>query len=464
MPFTISSANTLQLLTLLNRASAEQSQALQRLASGRKINTSADDPAGLIALQSLMAESASVDSALAGAQRAKSYLSVADGALSEISSLLGDIQSLAAASANTGALTASEIAANQSQIDAAIDSIDRIVRTTSFNGTRLLDGTQGIQVAASVTSKITDARAYTRRSSSSSDTLAIKVNSVATVASATLASNPTVISSSSFTVAGALGNVSIDVANGDSLATVRDRIIASVGQTGVSASITGTTLKLQSREFGSSAFVQVTRISGDSDFVNVSRTTGVNAAVSVGGQTAQADGLRVSFNTSGISGEFTLTTAGNVAGGAGNLVVSGGGATFQLGTDPSTRATVGIDSLDTGRLGDSNTGYLSSMKSGGVNSVSTNPAAAVAIARKAVAQIATAQGRLGAFQRYQVDTSINSLNAIKASLADATSLLNDVDFAEETARLNRQNVLLQAGSTLLGVANQRLSSILSLLQ
>ncbi len=464
MPFTIGNANTLQLLTMLNRASAQQALSLQRLASGKRINSGADDPAGFIALQSLLAEASSVDSALAGAQRAKSYLSVADGALAEISSLLGDIQSLASASANTGALSASEIAANQAELDAAIDSIDRIARTTSFNGVRLLDGSQSIQVAASNTAKIGDARAYTRRSTSSSDTLAIKVNTAATVASAVFANNPTSISAASFTIAGALGNVTIDVANGDSLATVRDRIIASVGQTGVSASITGNTLKVQTREYGSNSFMQVTRISGDADFASVSRTAGTNASVSVGGQTGQTDGLRVTFNTSGISGEFTLTTAGNVAGGAGNLVVSGGGATFQLGTDSSTRATIGIDSLDTGRLGDSNTGYLSSLKSGGANTLAANPAAAIAIARKAVAQLATAQGRLGAFQRYQVDTSINSLNALKASLADATSSLNDVDFAAETAMLNRQNVLLQAGSALLGVANQQMSSILSLLR
>ena len=89
-----------------------------------------------------------------------------------------------------------------------------------------------------------------------------------------------------------------------------------VGQTGVSASITGNTLKLQTREYGSNSFVQVTRISGDADFASVSRTAGTNASVSVGGQTGQTDGLRVTFNTSGISGEFTLTAAGNVAGGA----------------------------------------------------------------------------------------------------------------------------------------------------
>ncbi|MFO0972310.1 MAG: flagellin [Phycisphaerae bacterium] len=217
-------------------------------------------------------------------------------------------------------------------------------------------------------------------------------------------------------------------------------------------------------EFGDSAFLSVSHISGDSDFGNVSQTTGSDAQVTVGGQTGFVDGLHVSFNTGGVSGEFTLTSSGNVAGSAGNITVSGGGATFQLGTDANSRSTLGIESLASHKLGDANLGYLNTLKSGGANDLSSDPANAVAVARKAIEVVATSQGRIGAFQKYQVDTSINSLSATQAALKDAIGTINDVDFASETANLNRLNVLIQSGTSLLGLANQQAGQILSLLR
>jgi flagellin len=78
--------------------------------------------------------------------------------------------------------------------------------------------------------------------------------------------------------------------------------------------------------------------------------------------------------------------------------------------------------------------------------------------------VAAAQGRLGGFQKFTVDTTLHSLNATKKSLEEARSSIADVDFAAETANLNRQNVLLQSATQLLGVANQQTSQILSLLR
>lgn len=463
MAFSVNNTNTLLLLNVLNRTSAEQARSVQRLSTGRRINGGRDDPAGLIAIQSLDGELTATEAALGSAQRANSFLGVADGAVKEISSLLSQVESLAAASSSSGGLSASEIAANQAQIDSAIESIDRIVRTTTFNGTHILDGTQSIRSSASQSSKVADVRVYSRRSSSSSDTLAVNVDVAGTVASATLYAG-TSVSAASISIAGALGTATIDIADSETVASIRDKIIAAASQTGVSASVSSGQVHLQSREFGDSAFLSVSHISGDSDFGNVSQTTGSDAQVTVGGQTGFVDGLHVSFNTGGVSGEFTLTSSGNVAGSAGNITVSGGGATFQLGTDANSRSTLGIESLASHKLGDANLGYLNTLKSGGANDLSSDPANAVAVARKAIEVVATSQGRIGAFQKYQVDTSINSLSATQAALKDAIGTINDVDFASETANLNRLNVLIQSGTSLLGLANQQAGQILSLLR
>ena len=464
MALTINNSNSLTLLNILNRTSASQSDSLTRLSTGSRINKGADDPAGLIAMRSLESNLRGVESAISNNQRTDSMLSVADNAFGQISSLLNDVQRLAQASANSAGLSADELAANQSQIDAAIDSIDRIVRNTTFNGARLLDGSQAIQVLVSDPSKVADARAFSRRPSLSGDVLAISVQQTALTASAALVTNPTSISAASFSIAGRLGTVTIDVADGESLAAIRDRIVATAGQTGVSASLTGGAVRLVSRDYGSSAFVQVSRISGDSDFADVARTAGRDASVVVGGQQAFVDGLRVSFSAQGVSGEFLLTAAGNTAGSAGNFTVSGGGATFQLGSGASSQATIGIQTVASFALGDAATGYLSSLKSGGENDLSRSGGNALAIARAALEQVTRVQGRLGAFQRFQLQTGLSSLTAARDALNEAASLLGDTDFAVETARLNRQRVLIQAGTSLLGVAQQQAQIILSLLR
>jgi flagellin len=254
------------------------------------------------------------------------------------------------------------------------------------------------------------------------------------------------------------------VDDADTLADVRDKIIAAACETGVSATVSGNELHIQSRSYGDSAFVSAQYISGDADFLTVAYTEGTDAVVNVNGQQAFVDGLRVSFNSNGTSGEFYLTAAGNVAGSAGNLSVTGGGMTFQLGTSSSTRSVVGIEGLFAHELGNSSDGYLSTLQSGGANDLSTNANNAVAIAKAALNQVATQRGRVGGFQKFQVETSLNSLSATKEALESARGVIDDVDYALETAELSRQNVLIQSAISLLGVTAQQSSQILSLLR
>ncbi|MFH1420008.1 MAG: flagellin [Planctomycetota bacterium] len=471
MGLTVNNVNTLSLLNILNKTTMEQTNSLTRLSTGHKINKGADDPAGLIAVQSLNAELTGVDAAITNGQRANSMLGVADSALIEVGNLLGEIESLAAQSTSSGGLSAAEISANQAQIDNAINSINRIVQTTSFNGKRLLDGQQSIRATASDTSKVSDVKVFSRPTSSTTQTMSVSVVTAGSVASATLgtftAVDSTDVSAAQFTVAGSLGTSTITVDATDTLATVRDKIIAAKAETGVSASVntTGTnTLRIQSVSYGDDAFVSSQFISGDADFLTTAYTTGADAVVNVNGQQAFVDGLKVSFNSNGTSGEFHLTAAGNVAGSAGNLVVTGGGMTFQLGTSSSTQATLGIEGLFAHELGNSTDGYLSSLASGGTNDLSSDANNAVIVAKAAINQVATQRGRVGGFQKFQVETSINSLNATKEALEAARGVIDDVDYALETAELSRQQVLMQSAVSLLGVAGQQSAQILSLLR
>ena len=120
------------------------------MSTGLRINSGADDPAGLIAAENLKAESVGISTAIDNANRATNIIGTAEGGLSEVSNLLTQLQSLVSQSANTGGLSSDEVAANQLQVDSILSTINRISQSTSFQGTQLLNGnfsytTSGVQ-------------------------------------------------------------------------------------------------------------------------------------------------------------------------------------------------------------------------------------------------------------------------------------------------------------------------------
>jgi flagellin len=468
MAITVSNSNALSLLNILNKTQSTQSDVLRRLSTGSKINSGSDDPAGLIAMRQIDSNLRSVDTAISNNQRTDAMLGVADKAMNEIASMLSDIQDLAQKSANSAGLSVSEVAANQAQIDNAIEAIDRIVGSTQFNGKKLLDGSLAIQASTSDSAKITDVDVFSRNPESTVSTLSVEVTNSAERASHTLATT-SASTATTIQVAGTLGSAVIEVAADANLSAVAVKINDATATTGITASVNGSNELQLFGDYGSSSFVKVDVLAGGGSAYTAGDTDGTDATVSVNGQAAAVDGLKVNYLNNGVNVSFTITEDFNDdgAGAPQTITVSSAedsGATFQLGTEASTRATIGVSSLYSQRLGDSVSGYLSTLKSGSANSLLIDPSKAATIAKKAVSQLAQFQGQIGGFQKFQVKTAINSLNANKEGLSSARSTIADVDYAAETAELSRQNVLLQSSISLLGVANQQTSQILSLLR
>ena len=86
----------------LSRANEGLNTALTRLSTGLRINTGADDPAGLIASEKLRSDITSIEAAIGNTERANQVIATADSALAEVSSLLNDIRGLVTESANCG--------------------------------------------------------------------------------------------------------------------------------------------------------------------------------------------------------------------------------------------------------------------------------------------------------------------------------------------------------------------------
>jgi flagellin len=467
MALTVNNVGTLQLLNVLNKTSSEQESVLQRMATGAKINRGADDPAALLALTKLENELTSVDAGINNNQRTDAVLGVADNALTEIGNLVDEIQRLANETTNDAALTAEEIAANQAQIDDALSSIDRIVSTTNFNGKKLIDGSLGINHSVGTAGKITDVKVYSRRSDldAAGIALSVKLNSAAEYATAAGVRTGGDANDGTIAITGKDGTAIVSYVSGESAASTVARVNQSVTQTGVSAHLSGGSMHLYSRDKGADAFVRVKLIEGAG--VADSSTSGKDASVTVDGMNTAVDGDHVAYTANGINVAFDVGTLGT--GSTVSLTIQGdgdgkSGATFQLGTNSDTRATLGIDGVYTAQLGNAATGYLKSIGSGGASSLINDPNQAAQIARLASRQVATLQGRIGGFQKFQVRTALNSLNDNKEGLEKARSVINDVDYAVESAELNRQNVLMQSAMSLLGLAQQQSSQVLSLLR
>jgi flagellin len=465
MGLTVTNINTLSLLNILNRTSADQSQSLTRLSTGSRINRGADDPAGLIASRVLDTELTAVNAAITNNQRTDSMLNVAEKAINEVSGLINEIKSLAIQSANEDGISADEVAANQAQIDEALTAINRIIGSAEFNGKKLLDGSLGITTTGVDTTKLSDLRVFSRDPNAATS-LTVALNTAATQANASLATT-SAASDTSVQIQGRNGSVTINVTAGEALSSVEAKIDAATTQTGVEGVISGGALVLRSSDYGSSAFVRSTIISGDSTNFSAVNDSGSDAVVTVNGQATAVDGLTVNYTSNGTSLTFNLTedyNDGTVTGNESFNVENAGGATFQLGVTANTRSTIGIDGLYASQLGSAVTGYLETLRGGAANSVVNDPNQAAKIATEAAEQIAKAQGRLGGFQKFQVKTAMAQQTAAKEGLTSALSTIRDVDYATETANLNRQNVLLQSAISLLGLANQQSSQILSLLR
>lgn len=274
-----------------------------------------------------------------------------------------------------------------------------------------------------------------------------------------------------FELSGSTGAEVFNFQAGTSLDDVVSSINLFTDSTGVTATGSGTTLTLNSSDYGSDAFVDVNVVSegagsaANGDFTTAigsgSRDTGTDVVATVNGLLANATGNSLSINTASLDLSLDLVagTTGTV-----NFDITGGGALFQLGPDvvSNQQARLGIGSVNTASLGGSS-GLLYQLGSGESSDLSSDPTTAFQIVEEAINQVTSLRGRLGAFQRTTLETNKNALNDTLTNLTDAESSIRDADFAEETANLTRSQILVQSGTRVLAIANQNPQNVLALL-
>ena len=447
---------------------------LQHLSTGLRINRGADDPAGLIASESLRSELAGINQAIDNSTRASNVIATAEGSLNEVASLLLNVKSLIVQAANSGAMSPDEIQANQLQVDSAVQSITRISNTTTFAGLHLIDGsldylTSGVHTSALTSLQISQANFGTN------STVPVQVNVLTSARQADLefkssANTGTV----TLQITGNNGTQSLTFTSGTHSSAIAYAINTVSDSTGVKAimnnpaSITSG-ITFQSTGYGSKNFVSVTALAGSFATTDTlgnakDRVVGRDAVATVNGALTLGDGLHLKLNTSTLDMDMTLSK--NFGAGQTSFAITGGGSLFQLGPQVSSnqQVNIGIQSVAASQLGNHDVGFLSDVVTGGNSSlVSGNSAAASQIIEQAISQVAILRGRLGAFEKNTLNTNVNSLNVAMENVTASESNIRDADFAAETAALTRAQILTQAGTSVLATANSTPQSVLSLL-
>lgn len=443
---------------------------LQRLSTGLKINSGADNPAGLIASENLRSEKAGITQAIDNAGRASNIIGTAEGGLNEVSSLLTEVQSLVGQAANSGGLSTEEVSANQLQVDSILGSINRIAGATAFQGKKLLNGdyaytTSGAAASAFDSLQVNAAKLPDGQSVS----VVIQVANSATVGNLAF-SGAGLGGTNNVTleVAGNAGTEQLSFAGSSSNTSIATAINNIKDVTGVSATASAGGIKFFSTGYGSDQFVSVKATAGTFSVTGGTsgRDTGADASVKVNGAAAEASGKNVTYRSNNLDLEFDLSTGLN-AGQTKTIGITGGGATFSLGSKvtESDKATIGINSVSTGSLGDGTIGFLSTLASGGANSLTSgNLVSAQKVLDKAIKQVSQLRGRLGAFQKSTIGSTVNSLGVAYENVSASESAIRDTDFAEETAALTRSQILSQAATTVLAQANSAPQAALSLLR
>ncbi|HEX2229196.1 MAG TPA: flagellin [Candidatus Binatia bacterium] len=449
----------------LTRAQGGLEKSIQRLSTGLRINNAADDAAGLAISDRLSAQIRGLNQAVRNANDGVSALQTADGSLNEVSNLLQRARELAVQSANDSNSSTDRTSLN-AEVSNILAELDRLASTVQFNNRKLLDGTFSnaqFQIGANAYETVT----FSIASVNTAD-LGAKVlqgNSVSstgftdlTATSAITVNGVAVTIGAQTTIEGVIN--AINNKAGDSGATATKNAQTIVVDTGFAGLITGETGTLTLNG------VAISLSTGNASAASVFIAT-VNGYTNQTGVVAATNSVGVTFTrSSGGTISFQETTG---TFGVGDTVASTASRTFNAGFTLSVdlnrtlsvvSSTVGDDIGFT--TGVTSTAVTSKVLNGiSIQNVSSSNDAIETI-DFALTRMNRLRGDIGAVQNRFL-SAISSLSVASENLSAARSRVRDADVAMETAELTRNQILIQAGVSVLAQANQLPSVALSLL-
>ena len=391
--------NSLTAQRNLNASQSSLATSMQRLSSGLRVNSAKDDAAGLAIAERMNTQVRGLNVAARNANDGISLAQVAEGALGKVGDMLQRMRELAVQASNA-TNSADDRQALQSEVSQLRDEINRIAKTTSFNGAKLLDGSftaSTFQIGANSGETITVA-ALTDSSADGLSNVIYGSDSITTGTAGQVSSLTAITDGSlALTVAGttySLGDIAEARSGEERIGQIVEAINRRTADTGVSAFLKAET--------------------------NGTYTLAVRSAE------LDALGSAVAVTAAG----FTLANAGFAAA---DLAIANGSATSAAGIDDLTVETVEDAWLAIKHIDD------------------------------ALDQINGARATLGAVQS-RFENAVANIQIQSENTAAARGRIVDADFAMETANLSRAQILQQAGTAMVAQANQLPQQVLQLLQ
>ncbi|NCU64802.1 flagellin [Acidovorax sp. 210-6] len=461
---------------------------IQRLSSGLRINSAKDDAAGLAISERFTSQIRGLNQAARNANDGISLAQVTEGAMKSAGDILQRVRELAVQSANASNSAGDRQALNQ-EVGQLVSELDRIAKTTEFNGQKLIDGTFGtaqFQVGANANQTIVAATANLRTNVYGNNQVVASGTGATTTA---WGSNG--ITAGTLAINGFVGSKNVDVASYASASSIADKVNAVKSETGVTASARTES----SLSFQSAGAYSLTLRSDNSTAQTISFTLsafntadGLSAAVSAINDQSSKTGVTASLNSDGT--QILLTNAtGNDILVADTAVANAGTVSVQkldnTGTAVGTAVTLApntladnalvtgyimFDSEKSFAVAPTTTTALTAAKASTLNKVSELDITTFAKATEALKTVDSAlafingeRAKLGALQS-RFETAISALNIASENLSASRSRIQDADFAAETANLSRAQILQQAGTAMVAQANQIPQGVLSLLK
>jgi len=463
----------------LSTSQASLNTSIQRLSSGMRINSAKDDAAGLAISDRMNSQIKGMTQATRNANDGVSMAQTAEGALTSSGDILQRVRELAVQSSNASN-SASDRKALQTEVTQLTSELNRIANTTEFNGQKLLDGSMGtanFQVGANAGQLISMTGANFTTSTYGNNNLD---------KGALQATKTGAVTGGDLTVSGVDGSEKITIAADVSAKAVAAQINNVSGKTGVTAN--AKTEALLDPTSGKSFSFDLT--SDNATAVKVSFSVGASdgaddfaAGISAFNAQSAKTGVTASYDATNKGIKLTNSAGADIK--LANTSADTAVSTATLSTydkDNKLNATpIGVNAdpgVAKGRITmDSEKSFSTTDTSGWALADSSKlkavadidvstfegSQAAIKSADAALASVNGQRAQYGALQS-RFESAISNLSSSTENLSASRSRIVDTDFASETAKLTRGQILQQAGTSMLAQANSLPNGVLSLLR
>jgi len=453
----------------LKNTQGNLSKSLERLSSGKRINSAADDAAGLAISEKMNAQIRGLAQAQRNAQDSISMIQTAEGALKESHAILQRMRELSVQAAND-TNTSDDRAEIQKEIDSLTAELTNIGETTEFNTKNLLNGGAGLKTTVNTEQVGSTDKDWASIQGGTADTTTGTVNITSataakagsyqlTTATGSTASETISINGKSITYD---ASAAIGANTAANLKAVLNENADALGIKEVTdADLSGGTITIENAQEGSAYDLDIS-----------AGSTAISAATAINQSIAGTD-AKITEATAGgdyvASGNQITITSGQfkglelkLDGDAMSTTNTENDFNFDIDSNGSIQAQIGANEGQTMSIS------MNDMRAEalGVNNIDVtsaeNASNAITTINDAIQEVSSERSKLGAAQN-RLEHITNNLNTSEENLTAAESRISDVDMAKEMMNFTKSQILSQAGTAMLAQANQLPQGVLQLL-